>query len=108
MRIVNLATVSVDTTAGGTVIFSADAARIATTEGMEAIVVNPSAEIVLISAAGTGISSSVPGAVVGTAANSPFTCPAGVPTVVLHRAGPVRAIASSTTATVKVAVAEVP
>ena len=108
MRIVNLPTVSVDTTAGGTELLSADAARIAATEGMTALVVNPSVDIYLVAAAGNGISSSIPGAVVGTAANSPFYCPAGVPTVIEHRSGPVRAISSSGTSTVRVGVAEVP
>ena len=108
MRIVNLATVAVDTTAGGTVILSSDAARTATSEGMEAIVINPSVDIVLVAGAGTDVSSAIPGAVVGTVANSPFTCPAGVPTVVSHRSGPIRAISTSGTSTVKVAVAEAP
>jgi hypothetical protein len=108
MRVVNLATVSVDTTAGGTEIFSSTAARIATTEGMEAIVVNPSVDIVLVDSDGLYPSSSIPGAIAGTSANSPYTCPAGVPTIILHRSGPVRAISTSGTSTVKVGVSEAP
>lgn len=108
MRVVNLPTVAVDTTAGGTEIFSVAAARIATSEGMEAIVVNPSVDIALVAASGSTVSSSVPGAVVGTYANSPFYCPANVATVIMHRSGPVRAISSAGTSTVKVGVAEVP
>lgn len=108
MRVVNLATVSVDTTAGGTEVFSSAAARIATTEGMEAIVINPSVDIALVDPGGSQISSAIPGAVVGTYANSPFYCPAGVPTVILHRSGPIRAISSSGTSTVKVGVSEAP
>ena len=108
MKVVNLATVSVDTTAGGTEIFSAAAARIAASEGMGCVIINPSVEIVLVDPGGNLPSSSIPGAVVGTYANSPFTCPAGVPTVVLHRSGPIRAISSSGTSTVKVGVGEAP
>ena len=108
MRVVNFATVSVDTTAGGTEIFSSAQARIATTEGMDCVVINPSVEIVLINAHGSSPQSSIPGSITGTYANSPFTCPAGVPTVVLHRSGPLRAISSSGTATVKIGVGEAP
>jgi hypothetical protein len=108
MRVVNFATVSVDTTAGGTELFSSAQARIATTEGLEAIVVYPSVEIELVDADGLNVSSSIPGAVVGTATNSPFVCPANVPTVILHRSGPVRAISSVGTATVRVGAAEAP
>ena len=108
MKVVNLATVSVDTTAGGTEIFSAAAARLATSEGMGCIVVNPSVDIALVDAGGLNISSVVPGAVAGTAANSPFVCPAGIPTEIRHRSGPVRAISSSGTSTVKIGVGETP
>ena len=108
MNIVNLATVAVATTAGGTEIFSSAAARIATTEGMDAIAINPSVDIVLVDAAGASPSSPVPGAVAGTVANSPFVCPANVATIVTHRSGAVRGISTSGTATVKVAVCAVP
>lgn len=115
MKVVNLATVSVPTTAGGTEIFSSKQATVAASEGMESIVINPSTDIVLVDAGGLNPSSQIPdlagtgmGAVAGTAANSPFLCPAGVPTVVLHRSGPVRAIAVSATATVKIGVGEAP
>lgn len=108
MKIVNLATVAVDSTAGGTEIFSAAQARIAVTEGMGCVVINPSVEIVLVDPdSGSQISSKIPGAVVGTAANSPFICPAGTPTVVEHRSGPVRAICA-TSSTVKIGVGETP
>lgn len=115
MKVVNLDTVSVPTTAGGTEIFSSAQARIATKEGMECIIVNPSTDIYLVDAGGPqplseipNLANTGPGAVVGTAANSPFYCPAGVPTVVLHRSGPVRAIAATATATVKIGVGEGP
>ena len=114
MKVVNLATVAVDTTAGGTEIFSSGQARIATSEGMGCIVINPSVDIVLVDAGGLQPSSQIPnlagtgmGAVAGTATNSPFVCPAGVPTVVLHRSGPVRAISTAGTSTVKIGVGEV-
>lgn len=105
MQIVNLATVSVETTAGGTEIFSSSAARIATNEGMTSIILNPSVDIVLVDAGGLQVSSGVPGAVAGTVANSPLVCPAGLPTVIEHRSGPIRGISTSGTSTVKVAVA---
>lgn len=104
MQVVNLATVSVATTAGGTEIFSSAAARIATSEGMDSLVLNPSVDIVLVDANGSSVSSPIPGAVAGTVANSPFVCPAGVPTVIQHRSGAVRGISTSGTATVKVGV----
>ena len=107
MQVVNLATVSVATTAGGTEIFSSAAARIATSEGMNCLVINPSVDIALVDAGGTLPSSNIPGAIEGTVANSPFVCPAGVPTVVLHRGGAVRAIASATS-TVKIGVGVAP
>ena len=108
MKVVNFATVSVVATGNGTEIFSVDQARIATSEGLEAIVVEPTVDIMLIDAGGAQITSAIPGAVAGTVANSPLRCPAGVPTVALHRSGPMRAISSSGTATVKVAAVEAP
>lgn len=108
MQVVNLATVSVATTAGGTEIFSSAAARIATSEGMSALVLNPSVDIVLVDAGGLQTTSAIPGAVAGTVANSPFVCPAGVPTVIDHRSGAVRGISTSGTATVKVGVGVLP
>ena len=112
MQVVNLATVAVATTAGGTEIFSSAQARIATTEGMTAVILNPSVDIVLVDAGGTIVTSQIPlidgtglGAVAGTVANSPLVCPAGVPTVVAHRSGAIRGISTSGTSTVKVAVA---
>ena len=108
MKVVNLATVSVPTTAGGTEIFSSEQARIATSEGMKSIIVNPSTDIAIVDAGGLLVTSAIPGAVAGTAANSPFVCPAGIPTEIAHRSGPVRAIATASTSTVKVGVAEGP
>ena len=113
MQVVNLATVSVATSA--TVIFAAAAARLATTEGMGAIAINPSVDIVLVNASGAGDIAAgtasadpslgpIPGSVAGTVANSPLVCPAGVPTIVQHRGGPIVGISTSGTATVKVAV----
>ncbi len=117
MQVVNLATVAVATSA--TVIFAAATARIATSEGMGAIAINPSVDIVLVdasgaaavaagSAAGANFNAVIPGAVAGTVANSPLVCPAGVVTIVTHRSGPVVGISTSGTATVKVAVCAVP
>ncbi len=117
MQIVNLATVSVATSA--TVIFAAATAKIATTEGMDAIAINPSVDIALVdasgagaiaagTAAGTNFNAVIPGAVAGTVANSPLVCPANVTTIVTHRSGAVVGISTSGTATVKVAVCAVP
>lgn len=112
MKVVNLATVAVDATAGGTIIFSEAQARIATTEGMESIFINPSAEVVLVDSDGLNPSSQIPnlagtgnGAVPGTVANSPLTCPANTVSEIAHRSGPVRVIGSGAT-TVKIAVGE--
>ncbi len=104
MQITNLATVSVDTTAGGTIILTLAQAQSATAAGMNALVINPSVEIALVDSGGSSPASPVTGAVVGTYANSPFICPAGVSTVVQHRSGLVRAISSAGTSTVKVGV----
>lgn len=108
MKIVNLATVAVDTTAGGTEIFSSAAARIATTEGMGCVIVNPSVDIVLVDAGGLLVTSAIPGAVVGTSANGAAVCPAGIPTEIRHKSGPIRAISTSGTSTVKITVGETP
>lgn len=109
MQCINLATVSVDTTAGGTVVFSAAQARVATSYGMEAVAINPSVDCVVIDDSGGTAWSNMPkldgtasGAVVGTAANSPWTCSAGIPTIILHRGGPIRLISTAGTATVKI------
>ena len=106
MKVVNFATVSVDTTAGGTAIVSEAQARIAASEGMDAVIVNPSVDIVIIG--GPIVNSAIPSAIVGTASNSPLTCPAGVATTILHRSGPVYAISTSGTSTVKFAICEGP
>lgn len=101
MQIINLATVNVDTTAGGTFILTSQQALDAQGRGMTAVVVNPSVDIALVDASGN---SPVPPGVVGTYANSPFVCPANTPTVITHRAGPLKAISSAGTSVVKVAV----
>lgn len=89
-RIINKAAVSVDTTALGThLLTSAEQA----TQGMACIVVNPSVDIALVDGTATG-----------TYANSPFVCPAGANTVILHNGGPLKAISSSGTSTVKVGI----
>ena len=103
MQIVNLATVNVATTAGGTEILSSAQARIATTEGLNCVIINPVVNIVLVDNNGLGTSSLVPGAVTGTVANSPIVCPAGVPTVVMHRSGAIRGISTSGTTVTQVA-----
>ena len=108
MKLVNLATVSVATTAGGTEILSEAAARIASTEGLICAIINPSVDIVLVDAGGLIVTSAVPGAVAGTVANSAVVCAAGVPNIVIHRAGPLRGISTSGTATVKITLAEGP
>jgi hypothetical protein len=95
MQILNLATVPVDTTAGGTFILTVDEAKDGVSRGMTCVVVNPSVDIVLVDAQGTAA------ATPGTVANSPWVCPAGVPTVINHRSGALKAISTSGTATVK-------
>ena len=95
MQIRNLATVSVATTAGGTYILTPQEAAEGMTSGMTYVVVNPDVDIVLVDPLGTAA------AVPGTVANSPLVCPAGSPTTILHRSGPLKAISTSGTATVK-------
>lgn len=108
MKVINIATVPVDTTAGGTEILSVAAAKIATTEGMEAVIIEPSVDIMLVDAGGLQTLSSVPGAIAGTAANSAARCPAGVGTTVMHRSGPLRAISSAGISTVKITIVGTP
>ena len=108
MNVNNFATASVVATAGGTEILSSTLATAAATAGMNCIVINPSVDIALVDAGGASPISQLPGAVAGTYANSPLTIFAGVPTTVLHRGGPIRAISSSGTATVKWALGCVP
>lgn len=90
MRIVNMATVSVATTAGGTALLTAAQGA---TLGMQCVIVNPDVDIVLVDNQS-----------VGTVANSPLVCPAGAATTIAHRAGVLKAISTSGTATVKVAI----
>lgn len=105
MQITNLATVAVATTAGGTEILSAAVANAALAKGLNCAVINPSVDIVLVDNGGLNPSSTLPGAVVGTVANSPFVCPANVSTVILHRGGSIRGISTNGTATTKIGVA---
>lgn len=98
MQIINLATVAVETTAGGTFVLTVDEGKEGTTRGMTCVVLNPSVDIALVDA--QGLNTVTP----GTVANSPFVCPAGVPTIIEHRAGPLKAISTSGTATVKRAI----
>lgn len=95
MQVINLATASVDTTAGGTYILTVDEANDGASRGMTCVVVNPDVDIVLVSAQGNAARTP------GTVANSPWVCPAGVATVISHRSGPLKAISTSGTATVK-------
>jgi hypothetical protein len=100
MQITNLSTASVDTTAGGTFILTAQEAS--DNQGMVCVIVNPDVDISLVDALGTAA------ATPGTVANSPLVCPAGVPTVIAHRSGPLKAISTSGTATVKRAIGREP
>jgi hypothetical protein len=101
MKIVNFAAASVDTTGGtGGTILSADAAKAGLAVGMEYVSINPSVDIRLVDPTGGTAYPNIPGAIAGTIANSPFICPAGVPTMVRHRGGEIRGISSSGTATV--------
>ena len=95
MQIINLATASVATTAGGTYVLTAEEAAKGLQNGMTCVVLNPDVDIVLVDPLGTAAE------VAGTVANSPWVCPAGVPTVIAHRSGPLKAISTSGTATVK-------
>lgn len=95
MQILNLPTASVPTTAGGTFILTAAEAADGLARGMTCVVINPDVDIVLVDSQGSA--AGVP----GTVANSPWVCPAGTPTVIQHRSGPIKAISTSGTATVK-------
>lgn len=108
MKVVNLATVAVDTTAGGTEIFTSAQARAATSEGLMAVIIEASVDIALVDPDGLVPSSRIPGAIAGTAANSAAKCTAGNPMVVEHRSGPLRAISTAGTSTVKVTPVEAP
>lgn len=89
-RVYNIPAVSVDTTAGGT--FLVTTAQLeAAPKGIVCVVILPSVDIALVD-----------GGSDGTYANSPFMCPAGIPTVQLWSGGPLKAISSSGTSTVKV------
>ena len=100
MQITNLAAASIPTTAGGTDLVTN--AQMLAVQGAYCIVVNPSVDIALVD--NQGSSAAVP----GTVANSPFVCPAGLPTVILHRSGNLKAISTSGTATVKVGIGAAP
>lgn len=90
MRIVSMATASILATGTGSVLVTNDQMR--AVSGAECVIVNPSVDIAIVDG------------VTGTVANSPAVCPANVPTVILHRSGPLLALSSSGTATVKVAI----
>lgn len=94
MQIKHLATVSVNDSTGAFILTTDEANKYAQ-QGMVCVTVNPDVDIVLVDA--LGASAEVP----GTAANSPWTCPAGSPTTILHRSGPLRALSVTGTATVK-------
>ena len=94
MQIKNYATVSVDTTAGGTVVITdaqMQAARNAL-GGVQCLLINPSVDCVVVD-----------GTADGTVANSPATILANTPNVVMHTSGPLRLLSTSGTATVKIA-----
>ena len=88
MRIVNTALVSVLTST--TALLTAAQTGIA---DMLCVIVNPSVDIVIVDNQS-----------IGTVANSPLVCPAGAPTIIAHRAGVLKAISTSGTASVKVAI----
>ena len=89
-RIHNLPAVNVDTTALGTVLITS-AQLEAAPPGVVCVVILPSVDIALVDGTATG-----------TYANSPFYCPAGIPTTMLFTGGPLKAISASGTASVKV------
>lgn len=99
MRIVNMATVTVATTAGGTLLVSD--AQMRAVSGAIAVVLNPVSDIYLVQPAAMGGSAAD---AVGTAANSPFLCPAGIPTVVSHRSGNLYGITASGTSVTRVGI----
>ena len=92
MRIVNLATVSVDTTAGGTVLVSD--AQMRAVSGAVGVILNCTVPI-----------SIVDGTALGTVANSSAVVPANIPWPIGHRSGPLRAITTGATSTVQVSIA---
>lgn len=103
MKIVNFAAASVGT--GGGTILAADAAKAGLAAGMEYVCINPSVAVTLVDPTGGTAYSNIPGAIAGTVANSPFVCPAGVPTMVKHRGGEIKGISSAGTASVLYALA---
>lgn len=104
MQIANLATVSINT--NGEVLITSAQATAAIQCGLDSVAINPSVDIVLVGQASQF--AGIPGVVDGTVANSPLVCPAGAVTVVQHRSGPINAISTSGTATVKVALVCLP
>lgn len=106
MKVVNFATIAIDTTAGGTILLTSAQATAGIQEGLDSVGINPSVDIVIIS--DQGVYPNIPGSVVGTAANSPFTCPAGSVTMIKHNSGQVRAISTAGTSTVKFGLACAP
>ena len=86
MRIVNMDAASILATGTGSVLVTDAEVRAA--EGAVSVFVNPSVAISIVDGK------------VGTVANSPVSCPAGVFTEIAHRAGTLFALSSSGTATV--------
>lgn len=97
MQVINIATVSVST---GNNLLSTDQVNALQAFNIAWVVVNPSVDIVLVAV--TDDAGGFPGAVAGTTSNAPVTCPANTDTWILHRAGNLKAISTSGTATVKI------
>lgn len=88
-KVVNKAAVSVPSTALGTDLLTQAEYEKANLQGVQVFSDN---DIAIVD-----------GAALGTYANSPHRIPANVSVTILHKAGPLKAIASSTTASVAVA-----
>lgn len=99
MQPVNLPTVVV--TAAGNVILDQATAVAATKAGVDTLIINPSVDIVLVDPTDGGWAQQIPGAVAGSVANSPITCPANTPTLISHRGGMVKGISTGADSTVK-------
>lgn len=99
MKIANFATVVVG--AAISEIFSDAQCNAALAVGLEQICLNPSVAIVLVDASGGNAWPNIPGAIAGTATNSPFTCAANTPTMVAHNGGSISGITTGADATVK-------
>lgn len=101
MQVVNFDPISVDDSTGE-LLLTSEQATAAGSAGLEYLGIESDVDIVIVDSSNGDNWANVPGAVAGTAANSPFKCPANTFVSIRHRRGAVKAISVSGTATVKV------